>query len=149
MGIKRFVKRSVASNLNLKKWADTDGIIAQGKNIKHLLKDALPKKNSVQESGSFESYVTRYNLDEQGLQRIQKRCKQGSYLYALISVALLLYTVHTASSGFLLGTLMCFLLAGVALVWALREQLNAFKIEQKTLQVSIKQWFQSKIKRVK
>jgi len=152
MGVEKIVKRVLTFGLEPSKWIGVDNLKENGGLINRLVQGLLGKNKKDKDQAAipetFQQAVTRHEMTKDDIKGRQRLAVILLMSYLIASLALLVYgVVLIASKGFLLSPLVCFILAMLLLVNAVREHIVYYQFKLQRSNITLAIWYQLTFKR--
>ncbi len=148
MKIVRGFGKIVRPFVNFPSWMGWRQISVTGAGIKETAKELL-KTPQAKHQETFEQAVQRLHLTEADLQQRMRTFKQLILFYALIAIALFIYTIYLLIGSHLAAALLSFILTVLALALAFRQHFWYYQMQHRKLGCTIKEWFKGTLGGVK
>lgn len=148
MGIRNYIKRTVKANLNLKGWSDWATVRSNGSYLSDLIGlikrgGATPREvdASAPPVKDFEALVTKYKLTDKDLKKQMRSHLLLSVICAVLCVVALGWLGYLLMQSLYLSALVAFALSVLMGAYAVTENFYYYQIKQRTLTVTLKDWF--------
>lgn len=137
-----YIKRTVSNNTNVKGWMSWDSIKENGRVVGELAKGMDPDEHaSGYKADNFEEAMKHYGLTEADLKKRMRSHYMVAIVCALLALIALGWAVFLFIKAMYLSVLVALALSALMFVYAFREHLFYFKIRERRLNVSAKEWF--------
>ena len=141
----KILKKTITAGWDVSAWVGLKQISRNASLIKDMAKSVFATQDqaSIAKKGeTFGQAMKRLGLSEADLQQQIKKSTQIIFFCGLLSIPMLAYTVYIFWSQFYLSGLVCSMLTFVLFAYAFREHINRFRLQQRRLNCSLREWFE-------
>lgn len=152
MGVKKVLKRGLFSAFNFKNMLGFESLKQQTKAVKGLAKSAYTidsDEDAEFKPATFQECLKHYGVSEAQLQKRMRTALMTTYFCLALSVGTIGYGIFQLTNHFMSGVLMCGVLTLILWTMAFREHFNWFRMSQRRLTCTVKEWFLSFFKKSK
>lgn len=143
MGIKKVIKKGIKSGIDVKRWLGMDQIKGNASTIKDLFVSLFrSNQNKIKEGETFEGFMNRHNVNEEGLQLAIKNSSLLLLIYSVSTLLVFIYTIYLIVVHHYLGALVCVSLTLLLSTYTIRERFNIYRMKQRKLDCKITECFQ-------
>ena len=134
---KNFLKRG----WNIKSWVQADQLKKDHEFTKSLLVEVVDQvKNRGEDAKDYHSLVEESKHTSADLERLQKRARLLSYVYAACGLLVVFYLIYLFHVGALLPAISCFSIVAVFAALSFKESFFAFCLDKKSFKQTFMSW---------
>ncbi len=141
MGIRSYMKNTAKANTNVKAWADWNSIRNSAGLIKRLVTDVQPDAPP-QKHESFDAAAQHFGLSEADLKKralSHNLTAIGFFVFTLVALSWAVYVLLHGNS--LMSVFVSLCVAFLMGTYTVSQAVFAYRIKQRRLDCSIKEWF--------
>jgi len=142
MGIQSYLKNTAKANTNVKAWSGWDSIKANGKIVGAMAKDLkTPNREASASIGTFEETMQKFGLTEADLRQRMRSHLYLAIICAVLGLGAFGWMIHLLIKGMFLSGMVSLALSFMMFAYAFSEHFNYFKIKNKKLDCTLKEWY--------
>lgn len=136
---KGFVRRSIKSMFDVKRWVAWDDVKSTSKGVWKLGKD-LFEPQVAEHHETFDEAVQRMQMTEKDILERKTGFLRLALIYLVMALALFIYTVYIFISGHFFTSILCLTLTVLILVYAYKEHFWYTQIKHRKFGLKFKEW---------
>ncbi|QLH41376.1 MAG: hypothetical protein HWD59_00655 [Coxiellaceae bacterium] len=147
MKVLRGIGKGIKGFVNFPRWMGLSQLTRTGKDITDIGKKLVNSKTTSKRQESFAEAMQRLKLTEKDVDERGRHFLLMARLYAVIGLALLIYTLYLFWQAHLMAAFMSLILTTLGFTLAFRQHFYYFQIKQRKLGCTIKEWIAVNTKR--
>ncbi len=136
---KGFIRRSMKSIFDVKRWVAWDDVKSTGKGVWRLGKD-LFEPQVAEHHETFDEAVERMQMTEKDIAERKRGFLRLAIIYLVMAFALFMYALYIFIGGYFFTGILCLTLTALILVYAYKEHFWYTQIKHRRLGLTFKEW---------
>ena len=144
MGVRSYFKNTAKANTNVTAWSDWASVRKNAQFIKQLVADIKPKDKVTidpAQKKTFDEAVAKFGLSEKDLTARMKSHFRLSLGCAVLTLAAFAWFCYLLWLGMFLSSIVALSVAFLMGTYTVIENLYAYRIKQRRLDCTVREWF--------